>query len=163
MNVIQSLDLKQSITKAVTDVFSMMLSMDAEPFDSNVSDAIIEGNKMVGSVSFTGKTTGLIAIHLTHEFASTIATTMLGVKRDELDEPDEIIDVIGEMANMIGGNLKSRLDDAGLRCSLSIPSITHGDDFQVDSLSKTTHEEFYFRHDQSVLMVDVYLNGDGSY
>ena len=46
------------------------------------------------------------------------------------------------------------------KCSLSIPSITHGEDFKVDSMSKATHEEFYFRHDQSTLMVDVYLSGD---
>ena len=112
MNALNSLNLKQFITKSVTDVFSMMLSMEAEPFDSD-TPVIAGGNKMVGSVSFTGEAIGLIAVHLTHEFACTIAATMLGVEKSELNIPEEVVDVIGEMANMIGGNLKSRLDDAG--------------------------------------------------
>jgi chemotaxis protein CheX len=156
MNIIESLDLKPFIVKSVTDVFSMMLSMEAEPIDAENAE-VSEGKKMVGSVSFAGEATGVIAVHLTFDFACTIAANMLGVEEDEIEWPEEVVDVIGEMANMIGGNLKSKLNDADIDCALSIPTITHGEGFTIDSMSRASHEQLYFRHNQSVLMVDVYI------
>jgi flagellar motor switch protein FliN len=58
---------------------------------------------------------------------------------------------------MVGGNLKSALNDAGLACALSTPSMNYGDDFAITSLNMERFERFVFRHQQDWLMVEVGL------
>jgi len=50
---------------------------------------------------------------------------------DDIGSDEEVNDVIGEVCNMVGGDLKSRLCDAGFTSSLSIPSITYGESFRI--------------------------------
>jgi len=67
-----------------------------------------------------------------------------GMDEDEIEGDEEVHDVVGELSNMIGGDLKSRLCDAGLTCELSIPTITSGKEFQVQPKGWTRHERFVF-------------------
>jgi flagellar motor switch protein FliN/FliY len=57
---------------------------------------------------------------------------MLGIETDEIKSTEEIKDVIGELANIVAGNLKTEFLDAGLTCVISTPSITSGSDFKID-------------------------------
>ena len=50
--------------------------------------------------------------------------------RDKIEGEDDVKDVIREMCNMVGGNLKSAFCDAGLICEFSPPSFTTGNDFK---------------------------------
>ena len=156
MDEINSLDLKTFITNAVTDVFDTMLSMTME----NVAVDQIEqngGNQLVGTVSFAGRVMGSVNLHVGKEFAYEMTAEMLGMETGEIDSDEEVHDVIGEVCNMIGGDLKSRLCDSNLTCELSIPSITSGKEFSIESRGWDRSESYAFRNKQHTAIVEVFI------
>ena len=156
MSSISSLDLKTLINNVVSDVFDTMLSMEVtsvegkEPENGN-------GNHIVGSVGFAGAVLGNLNLHVDQEFACQMTAAMLGMEPDEIDGDEEVHDVIGELCNMICGDLKSRLCDAGLTCELSIPSITTGKEFKIESRGWERSEQFGFQSQDHTALVAVYM------
>ena len=122
MSEINSLDLKELVTNAVSDVFDTMLSMQVESVAAGQAGNQ-NGGQIVGTVSFAGKVLGNLNLHVDEAFGMEMTAAMLGMETDEIEGTEEVHDVIGEVCNMIGGDLKSRLCDSGLTCELSIPSI----------------------------------------
>jgi chemotaxis protein CheX len=153
---INSLDLKSFITKAVEEIFDSMLSMNLEIIE-NVSNDGFDGNCVVGSVSFAGNALGIVSIHMKKEFAQKICANMLNIGEDEMD-PEDVNDVIGEISNMIGGNLKSRLCDSDFQCELSIPSVTYGKEFRIENKNWARKECYGFKYQHDMAEVKVYIN-----
>ena len=149
-------DLRSFIIKSISEVFDTMLSMSLDVVEEAKSDNL-NGEKIVGSVSFAGKAMGNINIHVSREFAETITAEMLGMQPDEIESEEEVYDVIGETSNMVGGNLKSRLCDSGYPCELSIPSITSGRSFKIESKDWQCHEKIYMKNSDQVLLVEVFM------
>ena len=157
MTEINSLDLKGFITNAVSDVFGTMLSMEVESVATYQPDEGLTGMHIVGTVSFAGVVMGNLNIRVGGEFARQITAAMLGMETDEIDGKEEIHDVIGEVCNMIGGDLKSRLCDSDLTCELSIPSITSGKEFSIKSRGWDRSELYAFRNQQHTAVVEVFI------
>ncbi|MDY6879073.1 MAG: chemotaxis protein CheX [Thermodesulfobacteriota bacterium] len=154
-----TIDVKDFVTNAIMDVFDTMLSMQMEPADLGSVKAE-DGNRIVGSVSFAGKLMGSMNIHVSEQFARIMTAAMLGMELEEIESNEDIYDVIGELSNMVGGDLKSRFCDAGLTCELSIPSITKGTDFKIEPQDWARHECFAFRMKKDVALVEVYMKTD---
>lgn len=156
MNEINLLDLKEFIIQSMSEVFEMMLSMEIECVGEDQAEKL-NGNRIVGSVSFAGKASGNISVHVSEEFARKMASEMLGMEKDEIKDDREIHDVIGETSNMVGGNLKSKLCDFGLPCELSIPTITSGGTFRIESMNWMRHEKIFFKNHNHVVLVEVFM------
>jgi len=156
MNGINWLDLKNFVVTAMTEVFEAVLSMKMGVLDEDQDDRL-NGNRTVGSIGFAGKVSGNLNIHVSDEFAKAMTAGMLGVEIDEIGNEADIHDVIGETSNMVGGNLKSQLCDTGLPCELSIPSITSGGMFRIDSMNWTRCEKIFFNNHKHVVMVEVFM------
>ncbi len=154
MTNIAAFDLRTSVINSVKDVFDTMLSMDIE-VSSAVTRASLEGIKLVGSVSFVGDAMGSVYVQVSNAFAHNITAAMLGIDAEEIEGEDEINDVVGELSNMIGGNLKSRFCDFGLTCELSTPSIITGSDFKIETIDMARHERFAFNCRQDTIFVEV--------
>jgi chemotaxis protein CheX len=148
------LNLKGFISTAAVDIFDTMLSMELESVDAEAS-SVVTGTRIVGSVSFAGDVMGSIHVHVSKDFARTITAAMLGMEMDEVEDDEDILDVIGELSNMICGDLKSRLCDQGLPCELSIPSTTSGSDFRIESVGWARFERFAFRCQDQLAVVEV--------
>ena len=144
---INALDLRGFISGAMNEVFDTMLSMDIELADGGVQ-ANVQGERIVGSVGFAGKAVGSVSIQVNDAFARSITAAMLGMELDEIEGDEDVHDVIGELSNMVGGDLKSRLCDGGLDCELSIPSIITGSDFKTEIKGWERHESLVFRHQE---------------
>ncbi len=155
MTDINSLDFKAFLSNATQDVFDTMLSMHVEAGQAE-ADMIKDSCQIVGSVGFAGDVTGCMNIHVGGVFARLITSAMLGEDIEDIEE-DEVFDVVGELSNMIGGDIKSRLCDAGMPCSLSIPTTTSGSDFTIDSKGWNRHEILAFRSNEHVALVEVYV------
>jgi chemotaxis protein CheX len=156
MSGINSLELKDFITNAVSNVFDTMLSMEVESVEAGQTENY-NGGHIVGTVGFAGKVLGNLNLHVGEEFAIQMTAAMLGMETDELDGDEEVHDVIGEVCNMIAGDLKSRLCDAGLTCELSIPSITTGKEFRIESQGWDRSERFGFSNKKHTARVDVFM------
>ena len=151
-----SFNLGAFLRSATQEVFETMLSMQlAERED--VSKLPAGTNQVVGSVSMAGTVSGTVNIYVGDVFAKVITADMLGMELDEVDSDEEIHDVIGELSNMIGGDLKSRLCDAGFDCSLSIPSITSGKDFVIESKGWAVNEQVFFEHQEHIALIEAFI------
>ena len=156
MVAINSLDLREFTTSAVSDVFDTMLSMGVEFVEGNQME-YRNGSHIVGTVSFAGVVMGNLNLHVGEEFARQMTASMLDMETDEIDGDEEIHDVIGELCNMICGSLKSRLCDSNLTCELSIPSITSGKEFSIESRGWDRSELYAFHNNHHTALVQVYI------
>ena len=158
---IESIDFKTFMRNATYEIFDKMLSIPVETVDSEQAH-IQEAQKVVGSVGLAGEVVGCINIHVDTVLAKTITANMLGEDPEDI-ENEEILDVVGELSNMIGGNLKSRLCDAGLSCSLSIPTTTNGKNFVIESKGWIRHERLAFQSKEHVALVEVYIKSNNQH
>jgi len=151
---ISGLNLEAIVSESVIDVFDTMLSAKLEITDKIPPDSL-EAIRNVGSVSFAGDATGMVSIHVGDNFSRELAADMLGMEIKELEGDEEIRDMLGELSNIVGGNLKSTFTDSGLVCALSTPSFTTGTDFKIESLNMEKYERFAFRCDDNIVFVEM--------
>ena len=151
-------DLPTFLRGATQEVFDTMLSME---LTEQEHQEFTGASRIVGSVSLAGSVSGTVNIHVSDIFASQITANMLGMELDEIDSDEEVHDVIGELSNMIGGDLKSHLCDAGFTCELSIPSITSGKDFSIESKGWAVNEIVYFQYQEHIALIEAFIKNGG--
>ena len=150
-------DINTRVSEAVIDVFDTMLSLKLEPADAVTTESL-EGIRNAGSVSFVGDATGMVSIHVADSFSREMAVEMLGMKVEEIEGDEEIRDMLAEMVDIVGGNLKSAFADAGLMCALSAPSFTSGTDFKIEALDMKNYERFAFSCGENIIFVEMGVN-----
>jgi chemotaxis protein CheX len=74
---------------------------------------------VTGSVSLTGAWRGHVLVSCSTEASRNAAAALLGMELDEVTD-DDVADALGELANIIGGNVKSLLPEP---CALSLPHV----------------------------------------
>lgn len=153
MERISGVDIKAAIVNSVIDVFYTMLDMEVEAI-SEVPPSFTEENRTVGSVTFAGEVDGMFNIQVNDDFGKVMTAAMLGMEPEEIESEEEVYDVIREVSNIIGGNLKSKFVDVGLSCVLSTPAITNGRDFKVSPTNIIKPAQFLFSHKDSVIIVE---------
>jgi flagellar motor switch protein FliN/FliY len=156
---IKSVDVPNNVINTVIDVFYTMLSMEVENIPE-VPPEFQEEKRTVGMVNFAGDVQGIFIIQVNDDFARTMTAAMLGIEESEVESQEDVYDVIRELSNIIGGNLKSSFVDVGLQCVLSTPSITNGLDFRVEALNIIKTQRFLFKHKNSTIIVDAGIKND---
>ncbi|HSO63289.1 MAG TPA: flagellar motor switch protein FliN [Desulfobacterales bacterium] len=151
---LNALDYKTRLSEAATNVFDTMLSLTLEPAEA-VASTSLTGTRDVSSVCFAGDATGIVSVHVPEDLARIMAANMLGMEPEEIEGHAEIEDLLGELGNIVGGNLKSALTDAGLRCALSTPSFTTGSDFMIESLNLERYERYAFQCEGRAVFVEM--------
>ena len=159
LSKINSVDIPTTVINAVIDVFYTMLSMETENIPA-VPEGFREDKRTVGTVSFAGDVQGLFNIQVNDDFARTMTAAMLGMDVSEIESEEEVFDVMRELSNIIGGNLKSAFVDVGLSCVLSTPAITNGMDFRVESLNIIKTQRFLFSCGGNTIIVDAGIKKD---
>lgn len=155
----QRLDIISSVGDSIIELFDTMLSLevdlsDREPFKD------LDDFRVMGAVDFAGGVHGSIQFQVSKTFARMITAGMLGQELDEIQDIDTVKDVIGEMTNILGGNLKAAFCDTGLDCHISTPSLTVGLDFDIEILNMDRYERFAFRLNDHDIMVEVCVKID---
>lgn len=82
-----------------------------------------------GAIGLSGSANGIVYTAFSENLAQAAAEAILGGSASQQD----VNDVVAELTNMITGNLKSHLCDAGYNCSLSIPSVVRGEVISVSA------------------------------
>ena len=106
------------------EVFETMIFMEIE--EPSEPDRQIEGDSLLGSITFTNNIEGCLAIRCSVPCAKTIAANMLGVDTPEEITEEGVCDALGEVTNMVMGSVKSRLQTDGGELLVSIPTVIHG-------------------------------------
>jgi len=110
-------------------VFTTMLGLEvkAGPVDAQATLTNEEG-KVVCLVGFTGQWTGSGSISCSGPLACSSGKLLT---TDYAAVNDDVLDAMGEMANMIIGNFKDEAAAALGPLSLSTPTVIHGNNFQT--------------------------------
>jgi flagellar motor switch protein FliN len=157
MTDINGFDIRSRMQEAVREVFDTLLSMQVTLADSDPPDPG-GTHRTVGAVYFSGEVTGSFSIEVNTDFARRMTARMLGLELEEVEAEENITDLIAEITNTIGGNLKSALNDQGFSCAISTPFLTSGTDFTIEPLDRQRSERVVFLHEQEPLIVDVGVN-----
>ena len=153
-----SVEHAQHIIESTQEIFSSMIMLEVspgEPFkrnDDRLKDSIS------GIIGLAGATKGLLAIHLPKATALTVTTAFLGMEVGEIDE--NVRDAVGELANMLGGSIKSVVDPNGSDVQLSMPSAIYGEEYSVDCLADAETITVPFSFDEHHFMVELQLRHD---
>jgi len=154
MSAIENFDLQSHISASVVETFATMLTLEIQPID--VEPPAGSGvARMVGALNFAGNVSGIFNVQTTIDFGRLMASGLLGMEPEEVDPASDIRDLLAEITNIVGGNLKSALTDAGLRCALSSPSFTTGSDFMIESLNLERYERYAFQCEGRAVFVEL--------
>jgi CheY-specific phosphatase CheX len=133
-----------NITNSIIETFQTMLGMDLVKV-GQVTDPGLNEKRLVGAVHFAGEVVGTLAFHVSQTFARQITSAMLGSEESQSNDDEAIKDVLGELTNIVSGNLKSDFLNSDLACVISTPSITHGSDFRIDPSKMGERHQWVFR------------------
>jgi chemotaxis protein CheX len=149
-------DLDELITAALTDLFCTMLRMDVVRIP--LEQGALNGEPHIaGVVGFTGRLTGVIYVHTTASFARRMTSALLQLPETEVAEEEMINDAMGEIANMLVGQVKSRLCDRGMPCVLTVPSVVRGNNFSVEAISSSRGCLLSFKADGKRFLIQCLL------
>jgi len=119
--------------KAVAEVCSTMFTLEAKTVHSGegIENACGQFSGVVGSVSFAGKISGVVYIGLSDNLACSLAHRLLGERPTAANTP-EVADLVGEIANMVSGDMKRRTAEIGYNGLLAPPVVMHGSKIVVE-------------------------------
>jgi CheY-specific phosphatase CheX len=106
------------IEQIVQMIFDTMVSMNIQRSDSNAA----ESHRLLGTIQITGEKPLSVVLSVSDEVARAASATMLQMDPAEISDEDER-DVVAELTNMIGGNLKGLIEGASF---LSLPTVVEG-------------------------------------
>ncbi|HTP69344.1 MAG TPA: chemotaxis protein CheX [Dongiaceae bacterium] len=124
---------------AATEVFSMMAGMELQAYEEMPAEIRGDQTAMVG---LAGALCGMITIRCSSATATKLAGALLGV-----DDPSMTIDAMGELANMVAGNFKSKISQVVDHCMLSIPTVISGEAYTLQVMPPTEGFHLAFRLD----------------
>ncbi|MFM2153650.1 MAG: hypothetical protein RL199_2085 [Pseudomonadota bacterium] len=117
---------EQSLRDFADNIWSTMLGLTLEPVPAPEAEAYI-----TGCVHITGDWQGAVTVELAVPLAHRAAAALFAMEPSELGD-GEVSDAVGELANMIGGNVKALLTGT---CQLSLPAVVQGREYAL-SVSK---------------------------
>ena len=109
--------LEQDIRDVTESVWSTMLNVAAEPRAS--SAGALQAPFWTGTVRMRGAWEGAVTIACSHDLARAAAVALFALDSSEPSD-DEVRDALGELANMVGGNIKALLPGP---TNLSLPRV----------------------------------------
>ena len=114
----------EMLVQIVESVFSTMMGLEVSPTDAPWSPS---GNRLTSSVYLTGEWNGAVLFDCNPRQACQFAGRILSMDPPEIVD-DDVRDVLGELANMIGGNMKCGMTTG---VSLSMPTVMEGRDYDM--------------------------------
>ena len=110
-------EITEDIEEVTRQVWESVFELEATPMP--VDESLLT---VTSSVQITGEWSGAVSVRMSAGLAERVATSMFETPADSLEEGD-LEDAVGEMANMIGGNVKALLPGPS---QLSLPTVVRG-------------------------------------
>jgi chemotaxis protein CheX len=131
--MIEEKTIVEYVRTAAKDVCSTMLGLEivSQP-EYTDQNAPTTSDGVLAIVGIAGTWTGAGVISCTAAFACRICNQLLMSEASSVN--DEVLDAVGEVANMIIGNFKTMIEEKLGPLGLSIPTVIYGRNFTSRSL-----------------------------
>jgi chemotaxis protein CheX len=136
------------LAQIVESVFRTMVCMEVH---ESGQTWIPSGDRLTATIHLAGEWKGALAVECGYQQACAFAARFLSMEKPEIVD-DVVRDVLGELTNMIGGNLKCVLA-GGLK--LSMPSVVDGADRNLRVCRAGVRERLVFEGVEGVFSVAV--------
>lgn len=141
---------RDELLGVVDEIFSSMAGMTLSPTAERL-EPNKRGGSIVSAVQIVGTWQGAVRLDIDLELARDICGRLLGLEPSDLSS-DDIRDAAGELANMTGGSIKTLIAPT---CSLSLPSVVIGQDYEFCVLQGRVIQELSFSHESGTLSVSI--------
>lgn len=145
------------LTTAIIRTFRIMAGIQLVRADPGALTPL-RGRHLRVTIGFYGKLQGRIELRMGLPAARRAAAAVLRAPPGDLDSPDLVADVIGELLNLVSGDFKSNLCNAGLRCRLSPPEVEETDRFSSPNIPGASSESMAFRGPAFKLFLTIVVN-----
>jgi len=115
---------KEDLGRIAHDIFETMLGIDVQPAGEEWVPA---RDRLIGAVYLAGAWRGAVLLECDHHQSYHFTSRLMSVPLPG-EVNDDVRDTMGELANMVGGNLKSILPRGVV---LSMPSVVEGSDYSL--------------------------------
>jgi chemotaxis protein CheX len=132
-----------------------MVMMEISVSGDNMTKSVTLIESISGVIGLAGTHKGVLAIHIPNKVAMAITSSFLGMDVDEMNE--DVEDAVGELANMLGGNVKSILSENGRDINLSLPSTITGQQYDFQPTKEAERIIIPFRCDAGEFTIDLQL------
>jgi CheY-specific phosphatase CheX len=112
----------------------------------------------IGSARFKGRATGDVLLAFPPPFERFITAQILGGSPQDKWDVETLHDTLGELVNIITGNLQSRLTDADLASEMGLPVVKQQSVFPTVTILGGTSDRFYFRNGEHKLGVNLCIS-----
>jgi chemotaxis protein CheX len=119
---------------SLKNTFSTMLACEVRRGDLRLKNGESPSHPISGVIGLSGKAVGTVVINLSESVALKAASVMLLSEMTEVNE--DVLDAVGEIANMVAGAAKSELEQYEL--SVSLPNVVVGDPHAIHFPSNAT-------------------------
>jgi len=142
----------EMLSEIVKSVFLTMMDLELSSSETTWHPC---GDRLTSFVQLTGDWNGAVLLECSRDQACNFAGRILAMQPPETVD-DDVRDVLGELANMIGGNMKCGMTP-GVR--LSMPTVLDGSDYDLRVCGSQIKERLAFRCEDSHFWVTVLSKG----
>ena len=121
----------ESVKNTIKTTTSLQISSE-KPYTANTNTIKAEIAGIVGITS--NEHSGLLIMSFSKEAVLEIHNTMLGESETEMSQ--SVVDLVGELSNMVYGTSKSELNKMGYNFKMAIPTVAKGS-FEITNKSKS--------------------------
>lgn len=119
-----------AMLKSLVKVFSESINTKVELGKPEIAKDLARGYDLVTVVGFNGNLEGNLVYGFTQELSLEIIQKMMGMPYDKLD--DLAMSAIGELGNMVSGNIAMNLEQIGKPIDITPPSVIFGKEIHVN-------------------------------
>lgn len=155
-------DLSRYILESTEGVFSTMLGLEVTAREPRIAQGNMGPSFGVAAlVGLAGPWIGNGSVDCSATLACTIAGAMLGTEYQAVN--DDVLDAMGEVANMIIGNVKTSAEAMVGPLDLSIPTVVYGRNFTTRNQKQNQWTVVPFRCQGEEFQVQVMLIPNSSH
>jgi hypothetical protein len=133
------------LKQAVIDAFQTMFSIALDVEDAT---ALAMGgyDMWTGSVKFSGENNGEVTLAFSRPLSLLVVAHLMNGTLEDHYSPEVISDAVGEIVNIVTGNLQSRLTDAGFPSEVEVPQVKLASSLPKDTIPGGSSDQFFFRN-----------------
>ena len=139
------------IREIATSIWETLFSF---PLDSAADAGSPKDLAITGCIHIDGAWHGAVMLQCGEELATALAGELF---RSDTPTPDEVSDAIGELTNMLAGNIKALLAEPS---RISLPTVAWGDDYALTVRGTTLVSTVPFRCEGSPMVVTLLQQAD---
>lgn len=149
------MDISEKIIETTIEIFTTMVMMDVSADGPPLVASGTLCDTITGMIGLAGTHKGVLAIHIPDHVALAITSSFLGMEVGEIN--DDVRDAVGELANMLGGNVKTILSQNGRDIELSLPSTIAGHEYGFKAATDVDLVILPFKTESGSFMVELQL------